>query len=249
MISTFLLLPALFVYIGLLYWLFTYFNVKGIWRGDSIELIQRIDKPLFNFVKNLLDLFMVLFTIIAVMIIPITVVLAISHGTSSTWGVDISIFSGFSLDLNAIEGIDATGLRHPEISGQSTISIDTSSLTALYLFIASQAALTLVGLYGIVKLRDLVISLKNGNAFCHDNTKRLKHIGLLVIVWNIVAPIFQYFAWGVVINDINFSNNGVKLYPAFEFNVTALFIGAMMIILSDLFREATLISQEQRFTI
>ena len=114
---------------------------------------------------------------------------------------------------------------------------------------ASQQALSVVGLFAVTQLRFLVISLKNGNAFCADNATRLRKIGLVVIVWNIASPMFQYFAWGSVINQINFSSDGFRLFPAFEFDLMAIFIGAMMMILSDLFLEATTISQEQRLTI
>lgn len=249
MSTAIILFPALLIYIGLLYWLYTYFNVKEIWHGNNIEFVQSIDKPLFNFVKGVLDLFMVLLLFTGVMLIPAAVILGLSHGSSPTWGIDISIFSGFSLDLNAISGIQASGLRNPEITGKSIIAIDTSNITAFYLFIASQGALTLVSLYGITQIRSLVMSLKNGNAFCSDNATRIKRVGLLVIIWNVISPMFQYFAWGSVINEISFSNEGIRLYPAFEFDILAIFIGAMMIILSDLFVEATKVSEEQRFTI
>ena len=244
-----ILIPALLLYIGGLYWLFNYLNLRSIWRGDEIQLIQNIEKPMVNFVKSALDFFMILLIIIATLIVPIAVVMGISQGTSNTWGADISIFAGFQIDLNAINGIDATGLRNPEMHGKTEIAIDTSNVTAFYLFMGSQAALTFAGLYGVSQLRSLVISLKKGNAFSADNASRLKRIGLLVMVWNLVSPIFQYFAWGSVINDISFSNQGLDLFPAFEFNVMAIFIGALMMILSDLFLEATLISQEQRLTI
>lgn len=249
MSAALILLPALLIYIGLLYWAFTYFNIKGVWRGDGIEKIQLIDKPLFNMVKGILDFFMILLMVIGIVIVPATVILGLSQGSSPTWGIDISIFAGFSVDLNAISGLDVTGLRNPEMSGKSLIAIDTSNVSAFYLFMASQAALTLVGLYGIIQIRSLVMSLKNGNAFCEENVLRLKRVGVLVIVWNIISPMFQYFAWGSVINEIDFSNNGFALFPAFEFDVMAIFIGAMMIILSDLFMEASIISQEQRLTI
>lgn len=247
--EAFILLPTLLIYMGALYWIAIHFNFKGIWRGDSIELVQKIDKPMLNFVKGLLDFFMGFLCLVAVIIVPATLVLALSQGSSLTWGIDISIFAGFSWDFNAISGMEANGLRHPEISGKTMLSIDTSNVSAFYLFMTSQAALTAVGLYGVTQIRFLVISLKNGNAFCADNAARLRKIGLLVIVWNIVSPIFQYFAWGTVISDISFSNEGFRLYPAFEFDVMAIFIGAMMMILSDLFLEATIITQDQRLTI
>ena len=244
-----ILLPTLLLYIGALYWLVTKVNLGSIWRGENIELVQSIDKPLLNLTKNTLDSFMVMLTIICVVILPVTVVLGLSQGGNANWGVDINIFAGFSLNLNNIADIGVTGLRHPEISGKSIISIDTSNTFAFYLFMFSQGALAIAGLYGVIQLRNIVISLKKGNAFCQDNASRLKRIGLLVMLWNFLSPFFQYFAWGYVINDINFTHEGIKLFPAFEFDLMAIFIGAMMIILSDLFLDATTLTQENRLTI
>ena len=247
--SVLILLPALLIYLGALYWMAIHFNFIGIWRGEGIEFVQSIDKPMLNFVKGLLDFFMAFLCLVSVAILPITVILGLSQGASPTWGADINIFAGFSWNLDAISGIEASGLRNPEFSGKSILSIDTSNISAFYLFMTSQAALSVVGLYGVTQIRFLVIALKNGNAFCADNAIRLRKIGLLVMVWNIASPIFQYFAWGSVISEINFSNDGFRLFPAFEFDVMAIFIGAMMMILSDLFLEATTLSQEQSLTI
>lgn len=244
-----IILPAVLIYCGLLYWLFVQFNVATIWKGDNINFVQTIDKPILNFVKGTLDFFTVFLSLIVVFIVPITLLLTLSQSSTANWGIDINIFAGFSIDLNAINGITSSGLRNPEITGKTEIAIDTSNLTAFYLFMFSQGVTALVSLYGVVKFRELIISLKNGNAFCMENVAILKRIGYLVIIWNIVSPMFQYFAWGAIINDIHFSNEGLRLYPAFDFNVTAIFIGLMMIILSDLFLDATTISQEQRLTI
>lgn len=243
------LLPALLTYLALLFWCYRHFNLKQTWTGENIELVQSIDKPMLNFVKGLLSFFSVFLLVICLVIPPITVVLGLSQGSSPTWGADISIFAGFSLDLNTISGIEVNGLRNPELSGKSSLFIDTSNPQAFYLFMFSQMAMALVSLYVVMQLRSLVMSLKNGNAFCVANSKILKRIGLTVIVWNLISPFFQYFAWGSVIAQIDFSNQGLSLYPAWDFNLLAMFIGAMMMILSDLFLEATLISQEQRLTI
>ena len=97
-----------------------------------------------------------------------------SQSPTANWGIDINIFAGFSIDLNAINDITSSGLRNPEITGKTEIAIDTSNLTAFYLFMFSQGVTALVSLYGVVKFRELIISLKNGNAFCMENVAILK---------------------------------------------------------------------------
>lgn len=244
-----ILLPALALYIATLYWLYKRLDIKATWQGSNIELIHDIDKPMFNFTKRLLDLFTVLLLFIFIIIPPVTVILGLSQNSSPNWGIDINIFSGFSLNLTELQSIKVTGLRNPEISGKTLIAIDTSNTFAFYLFMSLQYAMAIAGLYAVSQIRLLMISLKKGNSFSIENASRIKRVGYLVVAWNMLSPIFQYFAWGSIVNSIHFNNSGINLYPAFEFDILAVFIGIMMIILANLFVEASIISQEQRLTI
>lgn len=245
----FILIPAFLVYVGLIYWLMLKFNFKKIWHGPFLDNKTTNTMALTHVVKRFLD-FILVFTLIVVSIVPIVVVImAISQSQVPTWGIDIGVFSGFMIDLSQITSIDVTGVRIPEFSGKTIINIDTSNLYAWYLFVVASELSALVALFVVIQLRAIVMSFQYGMAFTQDNSQRIKIIGLIVIIWNVIHPFLQYFAWGSVIKDIAFNTQGLLLYPAFEVNVMGLLIGSMLILLSKMLQEASDLKQEQELTI
>ena len=245
----FILGSALLVYAYVIFKLSLLVKRKYIWQGDT-NIIKNAPKwSLTGIVKRLLDFFLAFFFVIIILWPPLLVVMAISQNEIPTWGFDIPAFAGFSLDLNVISGIEASGLRHPEIQGKSMVSFDTSSLYAWYLFASTQLVSAMVALFVVIQLRAMVMSLQSGLSFSPENAHRIKRIGIVVIAWNIVTPIIQYYGWGAFINEISFNTEGIQFYPAFELNVFGLLIGLLLMLLSGILTEAAQISTEQELTI
>ncbi|MFK8012326.1 MAG: DUF2975 domain-containing protein [Marinicellaceae bacterium] len=240
---------AILVYASFLFWLFKRFKFKQIWQGPTSHNTEAHKSPLTLFVKRALDFFIILFLCISLAIPVIAVVMAISQTDVPTWGIDIGIFSGFKLNLAEMSGIEAMGVRNQEFSGKGLVSIDTSNLYAWYLFIVISQVSALVALYVTNQLRNMVLSLLSNTPFNNDNPQRIKKIGIVIIVWNVLNPLVQYFGWGSVVNGIAFNNTGIQLHPAFEVNVIAVLIGLMLLLLSGLLNEAKILKQEQELTI
>lgn len=251
--SFLILLPSFLLYVALIYWLMLRFNFKEIWRGElnkSLVNNQTSEsKTLTHVVKRTLDLLLILSLIIVSIVPIIVVVMAISQSQVPTWGIDIGVFSGFMIDLNQISGIDASGVRKPEFSGKTIINIDTSNLYAWYLFVIVSEFSALISLFMVIQLRAIIMSLQKGVSFTQENSQRIKKIGFVVVAWNLLNPLLQYFAWGSIIKDISFNTKGLELYPAFEVNVMGLLIGSMLILLSRMLQEAADMKQEQELTI
>jgi hypothetical protein len=249
MISIAILVQVSIMYLAILYWLFSRFRIKEIWRDGESTSQSVGSRRLTGFVKRILDVFMLLFSLVIVMWPPVLLVMAISQSIVPTWGIDVSAFAGFKIDINALPGVAFTGLRNPEISGSTLINIDTSNLFAWYFFAGVSELGAIITLYALVQLRALVISLKSGISFTDENARRIKKIGVVVILWNFFNPFLQYFGWGAVIKEITFSTSGIQFYPSFEINTVGIFIGLMLILLSGVLREAAEISREQELTI
>jgi hypothetical protein len=244
-----ILIPAALLYSGLLYWIFVRFNLRAVWRGAQAEGAILNGKTLARNLKRALDFLLVFCVFNLIVWPPLLLVMAISQSMIPTWGIDIEIFSGFRIDGNALAGLEFSGLRKPELSGKTLVAIDTSSLHAWYLFAAISEASAAAALYVLVHLRALVMSVARGDSFGVDNGRRMRKIGQVVIAWSIVMPLLQYFAWGSVVKDISFSSPGLQLYPAFELNVMGLLLGFLLIVLSDLLKEAAEMNTEQELTI
>lgn len=248
--NTLIVIPvAALVYAAFIYWLFKQLKFKQHWQGPSLDNTGNINSPLTHFVKRSLDLFLLFFILVALAIPVVAVIMAISQSDTPQWGIDLGIFSGFSINLNEIAGIEASGVRKPEFSGQGIVNIDTSSLFAWYLFLVISEISAVVAIYVAALLRSMVFTLLSNTAFNNENPQRIKKIGIVIIAWNLLNPLLQYFGWGAVVNEISFNNTGLQLYPAFELNIIALLIGLMMLLLSSLLNEASKIKQEQELTI
>jgi len=240
---------ALVVYAFVVIKISLYVKKKYIGQRVKLPVTKTTNWNLTGVVKRALDLFMVFFYAIVVLWLPVIVVMAISQQQIDTWGFDVAAYAGYSFDFNQLANIEVSGLRNPEISGSSIITVDTSSLYAWYLFAATQMISAMVALFVVIQIRAMVMSLQNGLSFSTENSTRIKHIGIVTVVWNIITPLIQYFGWGAFIKDIVFNTEGILFYPAFELNVLGLLVGLLIIVLSGLLNEAAQISQEQELTI
>jgi hypothetical protein len=203
-------------------------------------------------VKRALDVFRVL--AIAGLVLWPLFVLVMSIGQNSspeTWGVDIGVFSRFTIDLVAIsDSVSASsGVRDPVITGLAELSIDTSSLPALYLFTAILEIGGIVGLYVLIQLRALFASLVSGPSFTPENSGRIKNIGIVIISWSVISPLLQYFGGGAILAEYSLNVPGIELSPAFELNGMTIFIGLTMIVLSSVLNEANDMHEAQKLTI
>jgi len=243
------LIPAALLYAFFIYRVFVRFKLMTIWRGDYQDVMKPVGNSLIGWVKRVLDTLLIFFTLILLAWPPVLVVMAVSQSMIPTWGIDIQVFAGFMIDLTSLPGIEASGLRNPELSGKTMIAIDTSSLYAWYVFALVSELSAIAVAYALVQMRALVMALASGVSFARENVVRIKKIGQVVIVWNLVNPFLQFFVWGSVLSEIVLSSPGIRLFPAFEINVLGLFAGLMLIVLSGVLREASEMNEEQELTI
>jgi len=235
------------LYAVVVYWLLVQLKFKALWQsGDSTAVSNA---RLTTTVKHVLDFFLILCLCLIIMWLPFMVVMTISQIDNPSWGFDIVAYSGFKIDVSALAGVEFTGLRIPEISGKTSVSLDTSNLFAFYLFASSQLLSAIMVLYGVIQLRAIILSLRSGLSFTLENSQRIKKIGYVILLWNLVNPLFQYYAWGSVIKEVSFSTKGIQLYPAFEANAGGILLAMLLIILSGILREAAELNKEHELTI
>ena len=203
-------------------------------------------------VKRILDVLRVL-AIISLILWPLAVVVMSIGQTShpESWGVDIDVYSGFTIDLNEI-GADLTesvGVREPIIAGKAALSIDTSSPTALYVFTLITELGGVVALYILLQLRALFASLVSGMNFAPENSARIRKIGVVIIVWALVNPFLQFFGGQIILSEYSLSIPGIQLNPAFQISAMTILIGLAMIVLSGVLKEASRIHADQQLTV
>jgi hypothetical protein len=176
-------------------------------------------------------------------------VIGLSQTGRPEWGADIKMYSGFKLDLSLLPALEASGLRNQVISGKTMLNIDTANRFAVYLFAATTYLQAVIVLYIVLQLRNIFVSLSNGEAFTSANPKRLKKIAVTILAWQLAAPLLQYYGWGAMLKNITLNTQAIQLYPAFQLNLIGIFTGLAVLVLSGVLNEAVQIREEQRLTI
>ena len=177
------------------------------------------------------------------------VLMGIGHNGNPDWGADVKVFSGININLGQLPTIDVTGLRDPVIHGVTSLSIDTSNFLAWNLFALSTEIKVIIIVFLALQMRNVFVSVSNGEIFTRENTRRLKRCGTVVLLTVFLAPLFQYFGWGMVVRDIGFSNDAISLFPSYQLSFVNILIGLTLLVFSGVIGEAVSLQEEQRFTI
>lgn len=208
------------------------------------------EKKLTRIVKRLLDGAWYLFAGIAILW-PVAA-LGVGSGflsDSGSWYVDV--FLGFKIFPEMLNeaATESASAVDAVIRGQSKLQIKTPSQFAWYMAAAISEGLLVIFLYGLAQTRALFASLVGGKALTLENAGRIRTIGLVLIGWNVVAPLLQYFGGRAMLADIALNVPGIEFYPSTELDVGVLFLGLAIVVLSGVMREAADLHQEQSLTI
>lgn len=244
-----ILIPALLLYVGFLFWFITRYYLPRYYAPVSNAETSGAHYRLARVVRRILSVIHGLLFFTLIVWLPFWIVMTLSQLGSPEWGIDIAGYSGFRIDLNLLPTLEATGLRDPVISGKTLLSIDTSNRLAWNLFAISTFLGNIIGLYVVLQMRNIFVSLSSGEAFTITNSKRLKKIGVVIIAAYLAAPLVQYYGWGAVLKDISFNTAGIALYPAFELDLVGILIGLGTLVLSGVINEAVQMQDEQKLTI
>ena len=98
-------------------------------------------------------------------------------------GVDISVFSSFNLGLNEVAAgtVQGGGIRDPIINGKAELNVDTSSLSAVYIFVLMMEIGGIAGFYMLLQLRAVFTSLAAGDNFDLKNSARIRKFAYVAI--------------------------------------------------------------------
>lgn len=238
----------LIAYIGFLYWFIKYHYLPG-WvavvpagSAPSRYRLARTVRMLLSFIH--------FFTFLAVLVwLPASLILFLSAQGKPDWGTEVSILSGFRLDLSQVPGAEASGLVDQTLSGRLTMQVDFLNGPQWLIFALATVVQGILGVFVIRQLRNIFAELSNGTPFRTANERRLRRIGIVLLVAYGVQPFWQFFMWGAVINGIDVDPDVLLLQAPFDFNGTALLLGLGLIAFSGAMREGEELESENRLTI
>lgn len=176
-------------------------------------------------------------------------------GITVIWVMGIAVIVMFSLmTLFFIFFGPPPGIRPPHFSIDADfIQMELSGATIknpkiLFLSFMPFGAIMLgLGMAILNQLRKIFATLTEGNPFLLENTRRVRKIGLLIFAGVLVKLIA-----GTVIGKVIMENvvvPGVIFKIKGNLNLGGVFIGLVMLILAEIFRQGALLKEEQDLTV
>jgi hypothetical protein len=181
--------------------------------------------------------------LIGLIFLPIITLLLTLDEPADSGNNEVRVFAELKVNPNATDTPTAL------VRGWVEMRTDSPDPIAWYWFAGTSELVLFLMLYGVIQLRALFADLVEGDAFTNENTARIRKVGVAVICYYVIAPILQFIGGCVVLRDLDFGVQGIQLSPAFEFNVTGLFVGFATLVLAGILREAVVLREEQRLTI
>ena len=202
-------------------------------------------------VKIYLDLGWWVFAAAAFVLIPLAglVNLAMEPGTPDPkeWGfpvlVRVTIDESRLLPVEPEEAGEYSALA----GGQGELRIRTRSkpVAALVFGLAEVMFLMVFFIYG--QLRCVFRSVLRGRPFVEANARRIRRVGLALVCWSLVMPLIEYFATLPVLREVHV--NGLILRPPIDLNFELLFVGLAILVLAEIFRQASDLQRDQSLTV
>lgn len=163
--------------------------------------------------------------------------------------LDMPLLVRFTMDEPVLQ------LTSPEIgleeslplTGQGEITLYTRSGRAWALTLGLIAVIFGVVLYTLWQLRSLFAAISAGEPFRAENAGRVRRIGLVVVGWNLAAPVAKYFGTLAVLDQ--FAVEGMTLEPPIDVDPNLIFVGLAILVLGEILQRAARIHEDQALTI
>jgi hypothetical protein len=133
------------------------------------------------------------------------------------------------------------------VHGQGELRIRTrskSAWTLLFLMIEITLAVLLF-VYG--QLRALMRSVLERQPFLPENSLRVRRVGFIVIAWSLIVPVLQLLVGVAMVDEVVV--RGLILEPPWNFRLETLFLGLAILVLAEVFMQASELQADQSLTV
>jgi hypothetical protein len=162
---------------------------------------------------------------------------------------DIRVAVRFTVDESALAGSSprSDDVVPVLVRGQGDLRVSSASRLVWAGFMVSNLVILAVLLVVLHQLRALFRSVAGGAPFTPENAKRIRRVGWLVVAWQLIAPLTKYIVGLALVGEL--SIRGITLRPPIDFNPDALFLGLAILVLAEIFRQASVLQHEQSLTV
>lgn len=206
--------------------------------------VEKMNKRLPRLLRGLTTFSIVLLAAAAILMVVLAVFLIGGDGSSSP---DLAVPIQFSIDENAYTltsdswGDGTVG----RVSGEAQFD-ETGvglAIAAGATIIAGLAAAFVV----LILLRRIFTTMMVGTPFLPENVLRIRWLGWIVIVAAIVEQFIKVGLGLLVLNNVD--STGLDIDYRFDLNLAALFLGLIILALSEVFRHGMNLQAESDLTV
>jgi len=189
-------------------------------------------KSLASILLSLINIAFYLVIIGLVVLIASIFYLGIADDLANMAGTNLSLQGpGFSVKFFNIEGEMAENMGTSVLITQLTLALPV----------------VILALFILYKLRFLLDSLKRKDPFSPENPRHIRHMGIGIIIAGIVNSLAEGIAAYQLAPLIS------EYFPHYSTNVsldlTTIFFGLLVLILSEVFRQGAQLKKEQEYTV
>ena len=187
---------------------------------------------------------------IGLVVVPIILVLILAGaGDSQRPAPDLPVHARVHIDEAALAPLAPGIVSQPSelVFGQGEFRIRTRSKSAWTLLFLLIEIVLVVLLYVYGLLRAVLRTVVNRQPFVPENAARIRRVGLVVVVWSLVAPVLKLLVGAAMIDEV--AVRGLVLSPPIDFQFETLFFGLAILVLAEIFRMASEMQAEQSLTV
>jgi len=136
------------------------------------------------------------------------------------------------------------------IQGSAEIKLNnTSSKQAWYIQSCVTEIMGIISLFGLFYLKKLFKNFAEGRAFQFENSDLINKIGVVVVIWNLLYPIIVYAGGSIILQEVGQHGQFIQISPSLQLNPVGILFGFVLMVFSQVIKEAAVMQEEQSLTI
>jgi hypothetical protein len=161
--------------------------------------------------------------------------------------VSVPVLLSIDPSIYAIAAPDH-GIAHAELENLSgELSFQSPGRGLLSVFAVYLAIAMTIVAFVVFQLRRIVASTAEGHPFVAANAARIRFIGWVVIVGQLVEGVAEYIGHRALART--FVTEGVSLRGNLDISLTTIFWGLVLLALAEVFRQGVAMREEQSLTV
>jgi hypothetical protein len=186
--------------------------------------------------------------LVGVIAVPVgSILIGFNKNDSGGPAPEAPVVLRFYVDQSALADAELADDPPSLARGQGELRIRTRSKQVWFLILALVELVLFVLLYGVRQMRAVFSSLLSGEPFSPRNPARIRKIGFVVMGWHLLTPFLKYLSGLAVLQNVEV--RGLMLKPPIDFSFDGLVFGLALVVLAEVFHQASTLQREQSLTV